>query len=113
MHKESLDGDRVFVIHDFLNDEETAALIARSEASGFSEATITVAGGFQMNKEIRDNARLIVDDIGLAQELWLRAQSLSMALVFRHLQVHEGAPIVEGRKYVLRTDVMYTTSVKT
>ena len=36
MHKESLDGDRVFVIHDFLNDEETAALIARSEASGFS-----------------------------------------------------------------------------
>ena len=31
-----------------------------------------------------------------------------MALVFIHLQLHEGAPVVEGRKYVLRTDVMYT-----
>jgi hypothetical protein len=31
-----------------------------------------------------------------------------MALVFVHLQLHEGAPVVSGRKYVLRTDVMYT-----
>jgi prolyl 4-hydroxylase len=30
-----------------------------------------------------------------------------MALVFAHLQLHEGAPITSGRKYVLRTDVMY------
>ena len=30
-----------------------------------------------------------------------------MALVFAHLQLHEGAPVTSGRKYVLRTDVMY------
>ena len=30
-----------------------------------------------------------------------------MALVFAHLQLHEGAPVLDGRKYVLRTDVMY------
>jgi predicted 2-oxoglutarate/Fe(II)-dependent dioxygenase YbiX len=30
-----------------------------------------------------------------------------MALVFEHLQLHEGAPVETGRKYVLRTDVMY------
>jgi predicted 2-oxoglutarate/Fe(II)-dependent dioxygenase YbiX len=30
-----------------------------------------------------------------------------MALVFRHRVLHEGAPILSGRKYVLRTDVMY------
>ncbi len=29
------------------------------------------------------------------------------ALAFDHLQLHEGAPVVSGRKYVLRTDVMY------
>lgn len=29
-----------------------------------------------------------------------------MALVFVHRQLHEGAPIVAGRKYVLRSDVM-------
>lgn len=30
-----------------------------------------------------------------------------MALVFDHYLVHEGTPVLEGRKYVLRTDVMY------
>ena len=30
-----------------------------------------------------------------------------MALVFVHQQLHEGAPVTHGRKYVLRTDVMY------
>lgn len=30
-----------------------------------------------------------------------------MALVFVHAQLHEGAPVISGRKYVLRTDVMY------
>jgi prolyl 4-hydroxylase len=31
---------------------------------------------------------------------------LGMALVFEHLQLHEGAAVQSGRKYVLRTDVM-------
>jgi predicted 2-oxoglutarate/Fe(II)-dependent dioxygenase YbiX len=30
-----------------------------------------------------------------------------MALVFVHRQLHEGAVVEQGRKYVLRTDVMY------
>jgi predicted 2-oxoglutarate/Fe(II)-dependent dioxygenase YbiX len=30
-----------------------------------------------------------------------------MALVFRHELVHEGTPVLRGRKYVLRSDVMY------
>lgn len=29
------------------------------------------------------------------------------ALVFHHPVMHQGAPVVRGRKYVLRTDVMY------
>ena len=29
------------------------------------------------------------------------------ALVFYHRQLHEGTPVVRGRKYVLRTDIMY------
>lgn len=30
-----------------------------------------------------------------------------MALLFYHRMLHEGAPVLQGRKYVLRTDVMY------
>ena len=30
-----------------------------------------------------------------------------MALIFEHHQLHEGAPVESGRKYVLRSDVMY------
>ena len=30
-----------------------------------------------------------------------------MALAFAHMQLHEGAPVISGRKYVMRTDVMY------
>ncbi len=29
------------------------------------------------------------------------------ALIFAHRQLHEGAAVVRGRKYVLRSDVMY------
>lgn len=28
-------------------------------------------------------------------------------LLFEHRQLHEGAPVISGQKYVLRTDVMY------
>lgn len=30
-----------------------------------------------------------------------------LALVFDHYLLHEGAPVIEGQKYVLRSDVMY------
>jgi hypothetical protein len=30
-----------------------------------------------------------------------------MALVFVHRILHRGAPVTTGRKYVLRSDVMY------
>jgi len=33
--------------------------------------------------------------------------SLGQVLIFEHQQLHEGAPVLEGQKYVLRTDVMY------
>jgi predicted 2-oxoglutarate/Fe(II)-dependent dioxygenase YbiX len=185
MNKELLDGDRIFVIHGFLMADECDSFVERSERAGYDEATITTADGFVMVKDIRDNARLIVDDASLAYEWWQRSRSLlpqsieewravgfnerfrfyrydsgqkfaphldgyfqrdlrersqltfmvylnadysggetkfygedgslrltvcperGMALGFVHLQLHEGAPVVRGRKYVLRTDVMY------
>ena len=113
MQYERLDGDRIFVIRGFLTAEECGLLVTRSEQAGYHEATITMASGFVMAKEIRDNARLIEDDAVLAQELHVTVRpERGMALGFVHLQLHEGAPVVRGQKYVLRTDVMYALGTR-
>lgn len=188
MKKEQVDGERVFVIRDFLTAEECAAHIATTENVGYMDAPITTAHGFVMRKDIRDNTRVMVDDTTLAADLFERARPFlpdrigawsllglnerfryyryengqtfrphfdgsfdrsrseasfltfmaylndgftggdtafyhndgrprvrvvpeqGMALVFEHQQLHEGAAVETGRKYVLRTDVMYTLS---
>src|SRR5262245_23073214 len=83
VRKEQLDGDDVFVIDDFFTPEECAAAIARSEASGFEEATITTAAGPVMNKGMRDNARALIDDVEEADRLFDRARPLLPAVVTR------------------------------
>ena len=185
MIKESLNGDSIFVIRSFATTSECDGFIAQSETSGYVEATITTATGSVMNRDIRNNARLIHDDRELAARLWQRAKPFlpdrigewramgfnerfryyrydpgqqfaphgdgsfrrengeesqltfmvylnddftggetvfyadpgtvrvsvrperGMALIFIHRQWHAGAPVLTGRKYVLRTDVMY------
>jgi hypothetical protein len=183
MEKQSLLGETVFVVRNFLSSEECAALIELGESTGFTDAPITTFGGFEMRKDIRDNGRVIRDDASLAAAWWERARPFlpekwfgrtvvgvnerfrfyrydpgqkfarhtdgyfersngersqftlmvylnegfeggttnfyavhpplrvvpetGMALFFAHKQLHEGAAVVRGRKYVLRTDVMY------
>jgi prolyl 4-hydroxylase len=185
MTKDSLDADSIFVIRNFFTPQECDAGITQSEQAGYEEATISTAVGFVMDKDVRDNARLILDDSALAARLWQRTEPFlpprirnwraiglnerfrfyrydpgqqfaphwdgcfhrdngeqsqltfmvylnedftggetkfylengmprlavkperGMALVFVHRQLHEGASVVQGRKYVLRTDVMY------
>jgi prolyl 4-hydroxylase len=180
MHKESVGGEDAFVVHGFLSGEECDRLIARSEAIGYEAATV----GEALAVEMRNNARVILDDPGLAAELWARARPLmpqvggreavglnprirfyrydvgeafaphydgsyspgdgtesrltfmvylndgcegggtnfyapggtvrlevrserGKAMIFAHLLLHEGAAVTGGRKYALRTDVMY------
>lgn len=180
MDKELLDGENIFAIHGFLPGEVCDRLIARSEALGYEAATV----GDVLVTQMRNNARVILDDPDLAAELWAPARPFlpdlggweavgfndrfrfyrydtaeafaphydgsvsreageesrmtfmvylneecqgggthfyypggtlklvvrperGKALVFLHLQLHEGAPVTGGRKYALRTDVMY------
>jgi hypothetical protein len=186
MHKQLLDKEDVFLIHDFLAPEECERFIAASEQAGFDEAPISTSGGAVMLKNVRDNHRVMVDDPALAAQLFDRARPFlparlldrwqltgfnerwryyrydpgekfaphydgsfarsdneksqltfmiylnggfaggetkfyfkhqepalvvlpvrGQALVFVHWKLHEGAPVLAGRKYVLRTDVMY------
>jgi hypothetical protein len=76
VRKEPLDGEDIFLIHDFLSDDECTAFIARSESAGYEEAPITTAGGPVMKKDVRDNRRLMVDDAALADLLYRRARPL-------------------------------------
>ena len=189
MIKESLDADFIFVIRDFLTPQECDSYIARSEQLGYTAAPINTADGPTLDKDVRDNTRVLMEDTALAAEFWQRAQPFlpsriknweaggfnehfrfyrydpgqtfaphfdgsfrrssreeslltfmvylnegfvggatkfylrngwprltvqperGMALVFVHEQLHEGAAVESGRKYVLRTDVMYVRSV--
>jgi hypothetical protein len=42
----------------------------------------------------------------LAEEIRVKPER-GMVLVFDHPLVHQGAPVLRGAKYVMRTDVMY------
>jgi hypothetical protein len=191
MRKELLsERDDLFVVHDFLSPDECAHYIALSESVGYGDAPITTSAGFVMRKDIRDNDRVILDDVKLAADMWERLKphfpdrtgfwlpiglnerwrfyrydpgqqfdwhfdgayarsplersaftfmiyltgdvaggatefnmrsrggvqnddpivrvqpQAGMALVFPHNILHRGAPVADGRKYVMRTDVM-------
>jgi predicted 2-oxoglutarate/Fe(II)-dependent dioxygenase YbiX len=192
MQKELLTGvEDLFVIRGFLSAEECARHIAATEAAGYGDAPISTFAGPQINKKMRNNDRVMIDDPALAAELWQRLQPFvdakrgtswhasglnerlrfyrydpgqqfdwhfdghferspleqssltfmvylnagfeggttdfdfrlisaqngptdlsvapesGMALVFPHRILHRGSPVTSGRKYVLRSDVMY------
>lgn len=74
-----LDGDSldqsaplVFSIADVWPADACAAMIARIEALGPSDAPITTAAGFVMRPDIRNNTRVMFDDVALAQALFAR-----------------------------------------
>lgn len=80
MIKEVLDPERVLVIHNFLSEEECAALIRRSEALAYELGT--VAG--VVNENVRNNERVIVDDEPLATDLFQRAEPFLPAVLEDH-----------------------------
>ena len=192
MRKELLTSrDDLFVLHDFLSPDECTAYIALSESMGYGDAPINSFGGPVIRKNIRNNDRVMLDDVRLAADIWdrlrphfpersqfwlpmglnerfrfyrydpgqqfdwhcdgcferspieqsaftfmiylnggvaggatefnlkmrtggvrsndpmLRVQpETGKALVFPHAMLHRGAPVENGRKYVMRTDVM-------
>lgn len=80
MIKEVLDSERVFVIHNFLSEEECAALIRRSEALAYEPGT--VAG--VVNENVRNNERVIIDEESLASDLFHRAEPFLPRVLENH-----------------------------
>jgi len=64
----------LFTVPEFLPASACESLIAETEQAGFEPAPVTTARGFVMMPELRNNTRRIVDDPGLAAELWQRLE---------------------------------------
>ena len=66
--------DSAWSIYDFLTPRECLEHIERSEGIGYEEATIDDGLNHHIAKNIRNNARIIFDDLGLADTLWALLQ---------------------------------------
>jgi hypothetical protein len=169
----------IFTLSGALSSTECQEMINFSEAQGFEAATIIAPGGPRLDREVRNNDRVTVDDPNLAGRIWNRVEAFlprmllgrharglnerfrfyryapgqkfswhadlpfqrengelslltfmiylndtyeggatrfetlelrgqtGMALVFEHGLIHEGGAVLQGRKYVMRSDVMY------
>ncbi|HSE22366.1 MAG TPA: 2OG-Fe(II) oxygenase [Pyrinomonadaceae bacterium] len=172
-------AEGIYTFDGILAREECDEYISWTEALGYSAAPISTAAGFVMRPDIRNNARVIIDDADRARQLWSRVEAnvprilegrqviglnerfrfyrydpgeqfaphtdgcfrrdngeeslltfmiylnegceggetnfgevqivpkTGMGLIFDHDLLHEGAAVLSGRKYVLRSDVMY------
>ena len=178
------------VIPDFLSAQECQDFVDFSEAKVYEGAPVSTGRGMVMMKDVRNNDRVMVDDVAMAAQLYQRVDAFlpprmekkwhpcglnerlrfyrydegqkfdwhqdgyyenpagersfltfmiylndgfeggetlftkigglylseddlsvkprrGMALIFRHKIAHTGREVTRGRKYVLRTDVMY------
>lgn len=64
------------VVPNFFTKEKCDELIAFSENIGYGEALIRTKGGEVMNKDIRDNDRVIWDDEDMASKLWEQVKDI-------------------------------------
>lgn len=62
----------VFTVPEVLTAAECESTIARAESEGFEEAPINAVGGTRIVRDTRNNDRVMIDDEGLAADLWAR-----------------------------------------
>ena len=62
----------IFTISEVLNEQECREMIELASAQGFATATINTWSGPRIDKEARNNDRVIIDDFALAERLWQR-----------------------------------------
>lgn len=64
--------ESIVTVSNFLSPEECEAFIRLTQAVGYEEAPITTFRGFAMRPDIRNNTRVMKDDVALAGQLWER-----------------------------------------
>jgi len=66
--------DKIWTIQEFLTPKECEDLMLFSENKGYQEAEVSLPKGAKMLKGIRNNYRLLYEDINLAQKYWQKLQ---------------------------------------
>jgi predicted 2-oxoglutarate/Fe(II)-dependent dioxygenase YbiX len=64
------------VVEGVLSPAECAALIAKIEALGPTDAPITTSRGFELRPELRNNTRVMFDDVPLARRLFEKVRPI-------------------------------------
>lgn len=64
--------DQIFTVDEFFSAQECEHHIALAEKAGFGDAPINSAFGAQIRKDVRNNTRVMIDDIALAANIWSR-----------------------------------------
>lgn len=77
----------VWTVEDFLPADRCAELIRHAEEVGFAAATINSAGGTEMRPDLRNNTRVIEDDVALAASLFERIRPHVPATMYRDAAV--------------------------
>lgn len=99
----------IFSLDDVLQPDECHAWIGYAEGRGFIRAPLNDAKGADFDDRVRNN-QYLNDGYG-GGETWFRNVTVTpkrgSALLFEHHLEHAGVAVAGGRKYVLRTDVMY------
>jgi prolyl 4-hydroxylase len=67
-------ADRLFTIDAVLSPAECRELIERVERAGFDIATINAWEGPRVDTKVRNNDRVILDDVAMANDLWRRVR---------------------------------------
>lgn len=84
MLKNDIVPDRIFTISNVLSPEECAEYITLTENIGYTPAGLTVGQDrYEMNPQVRNNDRVILDDEERAEELWGRVVDCIPAAIDR------------------------------
>ena len=67
-------NDQAFSIYDFLSSNICKGMIARAETKGFEPALINDGMGQSERPDVRNNQRIIFDDLKLATNLWAKLE---------------------------------------
>ena len=67
--------DDIFTVSDVFDRDECLHLVARAESIGFEAASVRTSSGPQMMTQIRNNDRVVFDDVELAGKMWERIRA--------------------------------------